>query len=176
MTHPIHFNGPTIGPVGHALHHLTQAVRSEHSRLRTAEELARLDGHLLEDIGINPRDVHGSLRAPRTGSRLGAGFRHLGRALRRAATAARGRAELLRLTPETLRDAGIDPVRVSPVPRDLGAAVREADGLGAPLHPIVGGAEATAQVRGYLSDRPSLRRLHPRVANHNRPAPVAKAA
>ena len=176
MTHPIHFNGPTIGPLGHALHHLTAAVRQEHSRLRTAEELARLDGHLLEDIGINPRDVRGSLGAVTRPSRIGAALRQLGGALRRSAATARGRAELGRLTPETLRDAGIDPARVHGASDDLGAAVREADGPAAPLHPILGGAEATAQVRGYLSEMPSLRRLRRHVANHNRPAPAPKAA
>ena len=175
MSHTPYFTAPTAGPVGHALHHLTHAVRQDHADRRTASELARLDARLLDDIGVNPADVRTSLkrRPGRTGLR--GAFGKAVKALFGTHGAGRNDAELIRLDPAILRDAGIDPNRVPGAARDLGTAVREADGLGAPLHTILD--EAGAQpVRGYLSDTPSARRLNRRAANANRPETPRQAA
>lgn len=89
--------------------------------------------------------------------------------------------ELARMDARTLADLGLTaaantghtPVRHA---LDFGQFVREFDGLGAPLHPVMGGNTHNQVPQAFVADEISPRRLRNAAANRNAPAGGTKLA
>lgn len=85
------------------------AVKRLTARRRTLKALNRLDSRTLQDIGINPRDIAGSvdnLMEERQRGSFVASMDHLADPVRRWDMSRRAAGELARLPNETLRDFG----------------------------------------------------------------------